>query len=419
MENNNQTIEQLLDRINKIEKKAEETNKLKKELISINQQLEANNQQLLASEQQLRAANQQLEASNQQIVASEQRFRTYFEQGLIGMAITSVEKGWVEFNDVICNMLGYSQKELLNMTWEELTHPDDLETDLFQFNKMLAGEIDVYTMEKRFVHKSGNIVYTVMSINAYRKPHSNKVENVLAILHDISEKKQTEIALLESEEKYRILTETAPFAIMVYQNDKWIYSNTATSNICGYSASELKNMQVWEFIAPEYKELIKELSQKRQLGEEPMTNYEFKIITKSGIEKWVFLSGNTIKIGNEYAGMITVVDISRQKKTELELKKLSTAITQSPSIVQITDLEGNIEYVNPKFTELTGYSFKEVEGLNVEILESGELTSKDNKELWDTISSGKEWRGEFLNKKKNGELLWLWVISVIHRYSRS
>ncbi|MBN2712969.1 MAG: PAS domain S-box protein [Planctomycetes bacterium] len=86
------------------------------------------------------------------------------------------------------------------------------------------------------------------------------------------------------------------------------------------------------------------------------------------------------------------------------LRKLSTAVEQSPSIVVITDPKGNIEYVNPRFTELTGYSAKEVIGKNPRILKSGGTPEENYKKLWDTITSGRVWTGEFQNKRKNGTL---------------
>ncbi len=88
------------------------------------------------------------------------------------------------------------------------------------------------------------------------------------------------------------------------------------------------------------------------------------------------------------------------------LRKLSRAVEQSPSSVVITDLKGNIEYVNPKFTTLTGYTLDEVRGQNPRILKSGHTSDAAYAEMWRTISAGGEWRGEFLNKKKNGDLYW-------------
>jgi|JI10StandDraft_1071094.scaffolds.fasta_scaffold07925_7 PAS domain S-box-containing protein len=97
------------------------------------------------------------------------------------------------------------------------------------------------------------------------------------------------------------------------------------------------------------------------------------------------------------------IDITTYQKTEIHIRKLSVAIEQNPTTIVITDIAGNIEYANPKFTELTGYSFDEVKGLNSSKLKSGKTDSKVYRELWRTILSGEVWKGEFINKKKNGD----------------
>jgi PAS domain S-box-containing protein len=96
----------------------------------------------------------------------------------------------------------------------------------------------------------------------------------------------------------------------------------------------------------------------------------------------------------------------RVEERTAELKKLSEAVEQSPVTVMITDKEGNIEYVNPKFSEVTGYSAKEAIGQNPRIFKSGKHPDSFYKDLWDTILSGKTWRGEFLNRRKNDEEFW-------------
>lgn len=95
-----------------------------------------------------------------------------------------------------------------------------------------------------------------------------------------------------------------------------------------------------------------------------------------------------------------------KKEAEEEAKKLSKAIIQSPIVVVITDLKGNIEYVNPQFTTVTGYEAHEVIGRNPRILQSGTRSKDEYKQIWDRILAGKEWHGEFLNRKKNGDLYW-------------
>lgn len=97
-------------------------------------------------------------------------------------------------------------------------------------------------------------------------------------------------------------------------------------------------------------------------------------------------------------------DLTALKEAEAELRKLSSAVEQSPSTIAITDINGDLEYVNPKFTRLTGYASAEVIGQNPRVLKSGDKSPEEYKELWDTITSGNEWRGVFHNKKKNGDI---------------
>jgi len=97
-------------------------------------------------------------------------------------------------------------------------------------------------------------------------------------------------------------------------------------------------------------------------------------------------------------------DLTEKQKTDLELRTISQAVEQSPVTVIITDRDAHIEYVNPKFSELTGYTESEVLGKNPRILQSGHTPEKVYRELWDTVTAGKEWRGIFWNRKKNNEL---------------
>lgn len=100
------------------------------------------------------------------------------------------------------------------------------------------------------------------------------------------------------------------------------------------------------------------------------------------------------------------LDVTERRIVEEKAFTLSSIIEQSPSIILLTDTEGKIDYVNPKFTEITGYTREEVIGKNPSILKSGEMSPDEYKALWETVKAGNEWRGEFHNKKKNGEFFW-------------
>ena len=122
---------------------------------------------------------------------SEERFRSYFEIGLIGMAISSPTKGLIEVNERLGEILGYSREELMQTTWEKLTHPDDLAIDVLNFNRVLAGEFDGYTIDKRWIRKDGRIIHTTISVKCLRRADGS-VDYFVALVEDITERKLAE-----------------------------------------------------------------------------------------------------------------------------------------------------------------------------------------------------------------------------------
>jgi PAS domain S-box-containing protein len=129
---------------------------------------------------------------------SEERFRRYFDLGLIGMAITTPAKDCVEVNDELCRILGYERRELLEKTWPEMTHPDDLAADVAQFNRVVAGEIDGYTLDKRWIRKDGRIVDTTMAAKCVRGA-DGAVDYFIGLVQDISDRKLAAQRLADSE----------------------------------------------------------------------------------------------------------------------------------------------------------------------------------------------------------------------------
>ena len=134
---------------------------------------------------------------------------------------------------------------------------------------------------------------------------------------------------------------------------------------------------------------------------------EYRLRRADGEYRWMLDQGAPqFSAPGAFHGYVGVaIDITERKRTADELRWLSKAMEQSPATVLITDLKGNIEYVNPKFTAVTGYTLDEVRGRNPRILRSGETSAEEYRILWKTIETG-TWRGEFHNRKKNGELYW-------------
>ncbi|MBF0211561.1 MAG: transporter substrate-binding domain-containing protein, partial [Desulfamplus sp.] len=144
---------------------------------------------------------------------SEKRFRGYFEYGQIGMAVTHPQKGWIEANRRIQDMFGYTLEELRQTTWADLTHPDDLEEDIKNFDRMLAGEINNYSMDKRFIRKDGTIIYTNISISCLRN-QDNSVNLVLSSYLDITERKKAQDEISEIAKQHQKIFESSPLGMI-------------------------------------------------------------------------------------------------------------------------------------------------------------------------------------------------------------
>jgi PAS domain S-box-containing protein len=125
------------------------------------------------------------------LLESEERFRSFFELGVVGMAIVSPEKDWDEANHRLCEILGYSQEELIGKTWTELVHPEDREADESQFERALAGVLSEYSMHRRLVRKDGQIVHANLSVKCLRRA-DGAVDSLIVLVQDVSDRKRAE-----------------------------------------------------------------------------------------------------------------------------------------------------------------------------------------------------------------------------------
>ncbi|MCF8242528.1 MAG: PAS domain S-box protein [Melioribacteraceae bacterium] len=216
--------------------------------------------------------------------------------------------------------------------------------------------------------------------------------------------------LKESENRFRSITQTANDAIVTSDSDGIIIGwNPSAEKIFGYSAEEVLNKSLSLIIPPVYrKQHLKGMQRLAGGGEHRVIGktIELEGLHKNGKIFPIELSLSEWESSGEkfYTGIMR--DISERKHSEEEIKKLSKGVEQSSASIIITDVEGSIEYVNKKFTEITGYEQEEAIGKNPRILKSGKNEPKIYKELWTTIKSGKEWRGELCNQKKSGEFFW-------------
>jgi PAS domain S-box-containing protein len=244
----------------------------------------------------------------------------------------------------------------------------------------------------------------IETLKAPLRDTEGQIIGLLGVSRDITKRKTAE------EENIRLASIVASTddAIIGINLDGSITSwNRGAEKMYGYTVDEVSGRHISVLVPSDKIGEQNEVIAKIKNGQR-VEHLETVRLKKDGRPVIVSLSISPIE---NTEGRITGIsaiarDITRQKQAEAELRKLSRAVQESPASVVITDTRGNINYVNPKFTRTTGYSLQEVMGQNPRVLKSGETTPADYQELWDTITSGREWRGIFHNKKKNGELYW-------------
>ena len=184
--------------------------------------------------------------------------------------------------------------------------------------------------------------------------------------------------------------------------------NPTFQQLLGYSEGELCGKSITEFIHPDEVPVVAKVLGDLAAQKRDRYRAEKRYVRKDGSIMPVRLSVSLIldEANNAQSVVAFIEDITVHKQAEEDVRTLFHAVEQSPASIVVTDTAGRIEYVNSKFTELTGYAAHEVIGRNPRILKSGEMLPDGYAKLWKTISSGKEWHGEFHNRKKNGELFW-------------
>jgi len=231
---------------------------------------------------------------------------------------------------------------------------------------------------------------------------------MVAVSRNITERKRVEEELRASEDSLRLIFNSVHDGIIIHSTDGGIIqANDKVLEMYGVSRAQLQNLSIAHDLSSSENPLdeLPLIWKKTVAGETQI----FEWIARrpgDGSEFPVEVYLTKIALGGEEAILATLRDISARKNAEEKLKILSSAVEQSASTVVITDTRGVIQYVNPRFTATTGYAFEEAIGNTPRVLKSGETPPEEYARLWKTIASGQEWRGEFHNRKKNGDLYW-------------
>ncbi len=335
----------------------------------------------------------------------EGRIKSIFRVAPTGIGVVK-DRVITEVNPRLCEMVGYAKEELIGQSSRMLYFSQD-DYDFVGNEKYRQIALNgTGTVETRWVRKNGVVIDIILSSTPISD--ENLSLGVTFTAMDITQRKKVEHDLLVEESKYRLLFEnmTQGFAlheIVVDENNspcdyRYLSVNPAFEQLTGLKSSNLIGKTVLEVMPNTEKYWIETYARVSETGDS--IRYE-NFAAELG--KYFDVSAFCPQKG-QFA--VVFSDITNRKLAEEKVLKLSKGIEQGPAIVVITDLNGVIEYVNPKFTEVSGYSLNEAIGQNPKLLKSGHHNTAFYQHLWSTITGGNDWRGEILNKKKNGEEYW-------------
>ncbi|WP_339132976.1 MAG: PAS domain S-box protein [Candidatus Electrothrix sp. GW3-4] len=347
--------------------------------------------------------------AEEKILWSEQRLRLHSEQSPLGFLEWDVNFRAVEWNAACERIFGYTREEAVGQQAKDLILPPEMHelgNDIYQnLMNQASGQHSI----NENITKDGRIIICEW-FNTTLIDKDGKPIGVASVCRDISEQKRMEQKLIAQEQEYRTLIENVPDFIVRYDLDlRRIYVNPSLEKASGLAAGEVIGMtpvNIPKVSRPTVIAYKEKLRQTITTGNKQRA--EFSWVNTAG-EKLVldYLMVPEFDPKGKICGVLSVGhDITERKQTEESIRRLSQVVEQSPVSVIITDLSGKIEFVNEKFSQLTGYTAEEALGQNPKILQSGETPVEEYHQLWQTISSGGVWQGEFHNRKKNGELFW-------------
>ena len=321
----------------------------------------------------------------------------------------SASEGWpvISVTNNI-SMFGYLPEDFLDnkISYSSIIYKDDLEKVSKEVEEYLKNNIDNFKQVYRIRTKNDDIRW-VEDTTIVQRDKDNEVVGFLGIIHDITEQRALEQNLKENEEKFRAMIESSLSGAFIYR-DTYLYVNKAFENITGYSADELCTMAPQFVLEKKLQEHFHEIGQQRIQGKLLSTSdyQNVTIVRKDGKQCIVRISVSTIKYKGVYAGAGTVMDITDLMKEKKVHNLLAKTLKQTDDIVYITDINGNITYVNESTLKNYGYAEEELLGKNAKIFASGKYEKSFYEKFWKTILSGKNHRCIMTNRTKDGELLY-------------
>jgi PAS domain S-box-containing protein len=343
--------------------------------------------------------------AEQSLIESEKKLRTFLDTSIEGICAADKNDIITFVNPRFAKLLEYNPDDLLNKNFQDLISPEDLSNYSSQQKLREKGYSEIF--ELKLKTKFGKKLWFLISASPLFDESGNFAGS-FGMFTDITEMKFAEEKIKESERRFRSIWENSFDAMRLTDKNGIIVDvNNAFCNLFDTPKDEIIGEQFYKLYS-EHNEnnALKNYKESFASGNiKPI--FEAKLKLWQNEEKWVSISTSFISDENGNKLLLSIFrDITEHKLAEEEIRILYRGIEHSPASVVITDQNGFIQYVNPKFCEVTGYSLNELIGEKPSIISSGLTAPEVYQELWYNITNGRVWKGEFLNKKKNGDLFW-------------
>ena len=316
--------------------------------------------------------------AKQALFSSEQRFRTIFEQAAVGVALIDSRSGRIlRINQRYCDMVGYTMEEITaGNTFQDITHPDDRQADLENLTAMLAGKIDQFSTEKRYLHQDGSIVWGNLTVSATWQPHEEP-DNYIEVVIEITTRKQAEAALRESEQQLRTLINATPDIICFKDGQgRWLQANEADLELFSLTDVDYRgktDRELAEFTEPFYRDafLACEDTDEATWQRGEISRCAEAIPTRDGtiktydVIKIPLYEENGIRKGLIVLGR----DITERQQSELQLARAESEWTQAmdqfQDIIYLIDTQRRLLRANQAFYRMTGSDARQCQGQHI------------------------------------------------------
>jgi len=385
---------------------------IQKAYAEIEQRVNERTKDLLISNKLLQEEIHDRKKAEEAMRVSEEYFRTFFEYSSVGKSITSID-GKINTNKAFQQLLGYSKEELEARNWEELTHPDDIFMNQSVQNSIITGSQSSVQFQKRFLHKDGHIVWADVSTVLQRDKNGNP-RYFITTIFDITERKHSEEALIESERLLRETQSIARLGSFVWDLDIGLWkSSTILDNIFGIDDNYIRSLKGWaDIVHPDWQQIMTNYVTEEVLGKQKRFDKEYQIIRCNDHElRWVH--GNAeLEFDNNHNPVKligTISDITERKLSEEALReseeKYRYMFANNPQPMWIYDLE-TLAFLEINFAAIQHYGYTRNEFLSMTLkdirpIEDIEVLLKDVEQTYGSYNPGSEWR----HLKKNGELI--------------